>query len=128
MAKDKKAAPKSNDARRAAKAARTASNKARRAKAHAKRMAEQQLCPKRGLRRSIRRWCDRISREPAAVLKQHKKLASLVRVKEKPTRSEPELSISINGKPMGSMAELVWTGRQLEFERAQRLKGIALGS
>jgi hypothetical protein len=105
-----------------AKLARTASNKARRATAHAKRMAEQQLCPKHGLARALRRWVDRTSKEPAVVLCTHKKLASIhrVAVSERRKKQPLPLAISINGKEMGSLTEAVWTIRNLAELAKQR--------
>ena len=126
MANKPKPQGKSNDARKAAKAARTNANKIRRAKKHAARMATQTTCSKRGLRRSLVRWCGSVSRQPAVVLTTNMKLASLVRRKRVPkVKDDQPLNVSINGKQMGSMAELAWTGRQLEQERQERVKGSA---
>lgn len=112
----------SNDGRRAVKAARTASNKAKRQARHAERTAQQSACPKRGLARSLRRWVDRSSREPAAVLTKHKNLASIHRVaaSDKKRKVERPLGLSINGQPMGSVTEAVWTIRNLAEERKQQ--------
>lgn len=100
-----------------AKLARTQANKAKRAARHTARMAEQQLCPKRGLARAMRRFCFSVSREMARVMKRNGyTMSKLVRM-PKQARGKQELKLSINGKPMSSLAEAVWTARHLAEER-----------
>lgn len=120
MAK-KKQQPKKQDGW---KDARIKGNVVKRATRHTARMQEQKPCPKRGLARALRRYCDGVAKEAARVLTKHHNLASLVRARRtpKPKREAP-LRISVNGKAMGSLAELAWTMRQLEQERAARAKG-----
>lgn len=119
----KKKPVKSNDSRLAYKKARTESNTARRRVKHAKRTRALLPHPKRGLARAMRRWCESVSRTSPVpvVLTSNTNLASLVRVRREKRKSDNHnLGLRINGQVMGSMAEAVWTVRNLAESAKQR--------
>jgi predicted ATPase len=115
--------PKSNEKKGEHKVARTNANRMKRAAKHIARLKKQQAkCPKvtRGTARALRRFCDRTSREFPAVLKGRYTMSMLFRVPKREPKPQPKLGLLINGKPMGSMAEVLWTVRNLAEQAKQR--------
>lgn len=122
MAKQKgkqSSAASSKDAKRSAKDARIKHNAVLRANRHTVRMNKQKACPKRGKARALRRYSDGVSREWPKVLTRSGYTMSMVfKGKRKQKEQQPSSTgISINGKPMGSMAEALWTVRHLAEQR-----------